>query len=312
MQPRRLLRELAGLGVRMTDANGSASGVNAAQYASQPVFELLKYPILASIDPKDIISFMKARQSYELEVEEKKKQNPNMEAASFKVCVKPSVLRAMHFMEMFEEVEKNIELKDLTSEHICKTIEITVNESCRKKPSARVIEAALQGLRMPIHIEYLKMRVRQRVLQYMEIMENIGYVSFKHDNPKNTIVHIKDALYPPRLRELVEKDLEYRPKLKKDVQAFIRFFEEQAEHVDKVRSLTTAGKNGKSKAKDSRDKKKVVSNASSGANAGVQKRNGKDNNKASKKPPLCLYSKCKKDHKCDAVCLVAEGGTQGS
>ena len=50
---------------------------------------------------------MKARQSYELEVEEKKKQNLNMKAASFKVSVKPSVLRTMHFLGMFEEVEKD-------------------------------------------------------------------------------------------------------------------------------------------------------------------------------------------------------------
>ena len=88
-------------------------------------------------------------------------------------------------------------------------------------------------------------------------MEDIVYGSFKHDNPKTTIVHIKDALYPLRLRDLVEKDPEYRPKLKKDVQAFIRFVEEQAEHVDKVRSWTTTKSDGKSKAKDSTDRKKV-------------------------------------------------------
>ena len=45
-----------------------------------------------------------------------------MKAASFKVSVKPSVLRTMHFLGMFEEVEKDKELKDLSSEHIRKTI----------------------------------------------------------------------------------------------------------------------------------------------------------------------------------------------
>ena len=297
MRPKRLLRELAGLGVGMTDANDgneSASGAYPAQYASPSVFELVKYPLLSSIDPKYIISFMEARQAYELEVEEKKRQNPNMEAARFKVCVKPSVLRAMHFMDMFEAVARDVELKDLTSEHIRESLEIIVNESCRKEPSARVIEAALQCLKMPMYIEDPKMRVRQLVLQYLEIMENIGHRSFKEDNPKMTVTHITEALYPPRLWELVEKDLEYRPKLKKDVQAFIKFVEEQAEHVDKVRSWNITGKNGKPKTKDSNDKKK----GSSGVNAGFYKSSGKDNNRTiTKRPPLCLYSKCRKDNK---------------
>ena len=81
------------------------------------------------------------------------------------------------------------------------------------------------------------MRVRQLVVDYFERMETIGYGLFKFGNPKKTAAHISDSIYPKRLQAVFRKDSKYGEGLKRDVKKFIKFVEEQAEHVEKSRDF---------------------------------------------------------------------------
>lgn len=69
-----------------------------------------------------------------------------------------------------------------------------VSESKKKEPYAKKIEAYLNGLKVPMQIEYPRMRIRQYVVEYLGRMEKIGYGSFKDDKPKMTFTHLRNAL----------------------------------------------------------------------------------------------------------------------
>lgn len=51
------------------------------------MFDVIRHPVLKTLDPKDILRFMDARQEYELEVVESCEEVPKMTAARQKnVC----------------------------------------------------------------------------------------------------------------------------------------------------------------------------------------------------------------------------------
>lgn len=137
-----------------------------------------------------------------------------MTTASFKLCVKLHALRWMHFMGMSEKVAASTPLVDWTFTHIKQSIEVAVRSLKKRVPDARVVEAALDGLHMRVSIERLRKRVRKKVVNYLERMENIGYGSCKDDNAKITVAHLTKVKHPARLKLIVVKDLEYRQNLK--------------------------------------------------------------------------------------------------
>lgn len=120
---------------------------------------------------------------YELEVEEKRKEVASMTSASYLQCQNPNVLRSMHFMGMFDIRAGDVTLSDLTSEQIKSTIDEVVQMLRTKTLDSRVLKAALPNRQIPINIDEPRMRVKHLVTDYFERMENIGYCSFKEENP---------------------------------------------------------------------------------------------------------------------------------
>lgn len=294
----RLRRELAALGVEMSNAS-DADGVD----YGKSVFDVVRHPILKSLDPKGIIKFVDAREEYELEVNEKRKKVPTMTTASYKLCVKPRVLRSMHFMGVFDSVAQGVAVSALTSEQIKKAIGEAVTDVRKKSRIRKSSKLRYWGSECPCSsmtrirvLDVLEMRVRQFVVDYLERMENVGYGSFRDDNPKKTVVHLIDALYAPKLKALVKKDLEYRPALKKDVKAFIAYVMEQAERIDRSRDLDSSGgtsrkpKSGKNKGSSTKqeqaDEKRDEDKVNKGTGSG-----GKGSNK-DKWKPMCLHPTC--------------------
>lgn len=121
---------------------------------------------------------------------------------------------------MFEKVATAVPLADLAPDHINHSIEKDVNIVRKNEPDARMVEAALVELLMPVSIKDPRVTVRQIVVSYLWRMENIRYDSFKDDSPKKTVVHLTEVPYPGHFEQIVVKDLKYRQILKNIVKSF--------------------------------------------------------------------------------------------
>lgn len=117
-----------------------------------------------------MIKFRDNREDYELEVAEKQKEIPKMVPASYWVCVKGNLLRSMDLMGILDDVVPNMEATNLSSSHIGKSIQQAVEEIRKKEPDVGMVEAALNGMRMPMSIEDQRMRVGQMYFKYFERM----------------------------------------------------------------------------------------------------------------------------------------------
>lgn len=81
----------------------------------------------------------------------------------------------MHFMGMLDNIAPNIEHQ---LKHQSKLRLLSRRQWLRlrkKEPDSRVIVAGLVGIRMPMHIEEPRMRIRQIVIDYLERLKKMSY-----------------------------------------------------------------------------------------------------------------------------------------
>jgi len=249
---------------------------DASAASSAVVFAPISHPVLKSIDPEKVAHFLREREKYENEITEKKKENPSLTKASYKLSVEPKLLRNMHFLGELEAVAPGKALNSLTATDIMKWVKTLVVEESTDFDRT-VIERALKGLRVNMKIGNAKARMLEYSCDMFNRLESVGYGAFKEKNPKMTVKLLTKYLYPKHFKDCIKEALEYQEALENDVLGFVEMLCEQAVGYDKFA-------------------RKDKSTPTPAADAGVDPKDKKTNPKPvvndPKKRPLCLNKEC--------------------
>ena len=162
-------------------AAGAASDHDGTE-SSVPVFQPISHPVLRSVDPVKVSQFLRDRERYEIEVQERKKEVPTLTTASSRVSVDPGMLRRMHFLGKFKSISPNTAVSDLTSNEIETWVRGMVKND-EKNYDPAIIEKALATLRVPMSIADLEARMMEYCNYFFTRLEYVGYKNFKDDNP---------------------------------------------------------------------------------------------------------------------------------
>ena len=260
--------------------------------ARPALFTPISHPVLTSLDPRHIISFLEKRESYLLEVEEKNKEGGNITPASYKVSVKPVILRSMYLLGHFKDVAPGKEFKDIAANDIEAAITKLVGKINEKRISTSTLSAAMSKLRTDMTIEEPEARIDMLVVDFIQALSSLGAEEFTKDNPKASIKYIVEALHPPQLKAKVRQDLEVYEDLAKDFTMFIQHAKLSATHIQEAMSAD--------KALQYERKRSNRQGMASGPAASTHKSNpyvnpgGKNSKRKDEKSlPLCLYRPCK-------------------
>lgn len=242
------------------------------------VFAPISHPILKSLDPVAVSKFIKERERYELEVEQKKAELPSLTAASYNVSIDRGLLANMVFLGKFDTIAPNKEASELTSNQVKRFIESIV-KAPKTGFDPKFIDKALIGFKMPMNVADPEARVLQYANDMFERLQSIGYGEFREKNPKMTVRLMCDNLAPKQLREQMERRIDFDPSIRQDVKAFVRVLCTEAAscqtYTNTSRQSTITQNNS------NRDDKKGSSSGSASSAAG------------SKRLPICLWP----DHK---------------
>lgn len=248
-----------------------------------------------------VTKFLRERQRYEIEVEEKRKEVPTMSLASYKVSIELSLLSTMFNLGEFDDIAPTVEdVTDLTSEHIKEFIKsLVIEETTDFDP--HVIEEALVNLKVPMRITNAEARMRQFVAEFFRRLESVGCASIQKSNPKKTIKLIQERLYPKRLRDEMDLKLEYNTLLKSDLKAYMKVLRKEAVVVDRFAKIDTSTrdkavrghhnggrKSGNNQKEPTGQHKKIGDTEGSASGTAGQE------GKASKQLPVCLWPPCAK------------------
>lgn len=118
---------------------------------SVSIFQPISHMVLKSVEPVQVARFLRARERYELKIDEKSKEVRGLTKASFKVSVDTGLLKRMHFLGKLESFAPNVTFANLTSNQIEQWA-----RSLFDRPESTfdpvLIEKTLKGLRMPMQI----------------------------------------------------------------------------------------------------------------------------------------------------------------
>lgn len=256
------------------------------------IFEPLSHPILESVDPADAVRFKRARERYELEIQQKEQDGQPMVPASYQVSIEPRVLKSMHDIGYFDEIAPEVEFSELTDDHIKKCIDQIASTQTETEPDSNVIQAALATIKTNMKIRNARARVFQLAIDFDNKMEEIGYGTFRESNPKMAAKLLASRLHPKALQSQIISDFDYVPKLKSNWKFFLKYVATQAEHIEKGQaSLARAEGTKKSEGGGTKQRKAETEK-------GRGKHSDKDKPKKGVEKPLpdCLNKECDGKH----------------
>lgn len=180
-----------------------------------------------------------------------------MNTARYKIRITLHVLWCLQFIRIFDIVAPDAEVSALTSDQLR-----LLYKNLWLLSGKRSWLACYWGSPCwPAHAHESReqsIEIHQLVVKYIKSLDNIVHGNFRNDNTKKIIVHLTEALYPPILKSIVVKDLEYRQNVKRDVKAYIEYAEEQNEYIDRSREVDLVyGKRPKNGRKNSNSSKNV-------------------------------------------------------
>lgn len=117
----------------LKNAGGSTGAKRAAT-----VFAPLSHPVLKSNNLVSVSKFLRERQKYERQIEEKKSEIPSLKASSYKVSVEMELLDTLVLAGEFEKIAPGVEAEDLTAVQIKQYLEGLV------EPSNEMIDAKVE------------------------------------------------------------------------------------------------------------------------------------------------------------------------
>ena len=110
------------------------------------LFEPVTRPILETCNPKIAAQTLKRRKRYELEIKQKKKENPGLTAASYLVSIDRALLENMHALGEFYDIAPGKTEEQLTSTHVEKYIKGLVTRDGDSEVDPTVIVKALRNV----------------------------------------------------------------------------------------------------------------------------------------------------------------------
>lgn len=131
-----------------------------------PVFTPITAPILMSIDPMNVVYFLRERDRYELEVKLKAAEVPSLKVAPFNVSIDRALLKQLLFMKKIRHVAPRATMEKVTSEQIVVYLRSTV--CIRNCVNPDSIEKALAQLRWLSQIDDSDGQVTQYCANFLE------------------------------------------------------------------------------------------------------------------------------------------------
>lgn len=164
------------------------------------VFEMLAYPFFRSLDPKKVAKFLRERKRFEVEVEERRKENLRMLVALYTVSFDTSLLENLHTIGALDDVLPDKQLEVITSKDIEKYVHSLVEHKEGNTVNLQVIENALKGNKLNMSIENRDARMLEYIKYVFVRLEGAGYDYFKTVNPREKISILQKRVYPDILR----------------------------------------------------------------------------------------------------------------
>ena len=98
---------------------GTADGLDQGQQGTISLFAPITAPVLRSVDPVQVVRFLKERERYELEIESKQAEVPSLKVLPFTASVDRSLLKNLFYMGKFDDHAPDAAtFSDLTSNQI--------------------------------------------------------------------------------------------------------------------------------------------------------------------------------------------------
>lgn len=186
------------------------------------VFAPIAAPILRSVDPIQVAKFLKERERYELEIQAKQAQVPSLTTLPYSASIDRALLKSLVFMGKFDVIAPAVEkAQDLTDDHIRTYVHQLIAASNANELDPIVIENALEGFKMPMHIANADARVTHFCADFFERLESVGCGSFRDQNPKKAVRLLCHRIQPANLKREMFKRISYDINLEKNLKTFI-------------------------------------------------------------------------------------------
>ena len=193
------------------------------------IFAPISAPVLRSVDPVRVASFLKERERYELEITAKQTEIPSLKTVPYTASIDRTLLKSLFYMGKFYLVAPNAaSANELTDEQLKAYIESLVNRPDSASVDPAVIESALSGLTMPMKIHDADARITTYCADFFERLDSVGCSSFPEDNPKKSIRLLCAHLEPVALKKEMRKRVEFDTSLEKSVKGFIKLLTQEA------------------------------------------------------------------------------------
>lgn len=187
-------------------ADGSTSNSAGAISTFAPIPAL----VLGSIEPIQVMCFLKERESYELEINAKQEEVPSFRALPCTASIDRALLKTLFFMGKFDDIADGASAtKGLTDDRIKSYVDYIVYRSSSAYIDPTVIEEALEGFSMPMHIAGSDARITHYCAEFFERLESVRFGNFRDRNQKKAVNILVSLLQPTPLKRDIRRRISY-------------------------------------------------------------------------------------------------------
>lgn len=168
------------------------------------LFAPISASILQSVDASEIAKLLKQCEKYELEIKSKQYEIPSLKVLPYKANIDHQLLDNLAFMGKFDKNASNTDVNKLTDDHIEQFVK-SIIEKMDVLYDPAVIDKALKGLRMPMHVNDSDAWVTQFCSEFSNRLNAVGYGKFGTENTEQTVKLMMQNIYPTTLKEGMQK-----------------------------------------------------------------------------------------------------------
>jgi hypothetical protein len=199
------------------------------------------YPVLKKLDKQNIRKFLREREAYVREINERKAQDGITfgKPVSLTFSVDPAVLASLvDLCQLGTHIDR---ISIVTDAIISKWLESHQEVKKDTLSASRVQSLVEKSLRMNMSERDAKKRILILFAEYTCLLRVHGLSWVIQDHPKKAVEHILDAIKPKHLQSRLRDDLSFaHANLKKDFIAFMKHAASRAEHSGEFEDLDPA------------------------------------------------------------------------
>lgn len=281
----------------MASQGGSKEAGRAGATVKQTTLVGLEAPRLRSMEMKDMILFIRAREVYENTVAEKNKESGvNIPLASYRVSVEHNVLRMMWrakwiVSDSLESITDN-DIKTCVRDRSKRNLDTLNSEE---------VDAIVKKVRMKMHIREAESRVWTLALDYEKALEDAGFKDVLDRFPHIAIEHMAQKCEPTLLKSTMRDLMKVRKAEGFHKNDFFRFVGVMAAKATVIQETLRLQQPSDNEKKNRKEDPKRKTRDGEGDKGKGQKSDGvkstTDNTASSKKRKIsCLNSKCNEHH----------------